>query len=608
MSRKPPDSKPVDANGRHAPAADSTSDRTQYRYLRILGGFLIPYKWHIAGTVLALVVSSATVLTFGVGLRWLVDHGFESGVDGLDKALLGMLAIVAVLAISTFVRAYMVAWIGERVAADLRRDVFANVVRLDPAFFEVTPTGEVLSRLTADTTLLQTVVGSSASWALRNLLMMIGGLIMMAVTNPKLTGLVILVVPLVVGPILFFGRRVRRLSRASQDRIGDVGAHIDETLNAVRTIQAFNHEQVDTDSFTDQVELAFSTSVRRVLARSFLTGLVILTAFTAVGVILWIGGRDLLAGRITPGDLSAFIFFSVVVAGAVGALSEFIADIQRAAGASERLVELLKAEPAIRPPQDPITLPTPAKGIVRFDSVSFKYPARPDQAALDAFDLDIAAGEKIALVGPSGAGKSTVFQLLLRFYDPQNGSIAVDGVDLRRTDPAAVRARIGMVPQEPIMFSDDVTANIRFGRPDASDDEVRAAAAAAQADFVDDLPEGFATYLGEKGIRLSVGQRQRLAIARAILRDPAILLLDEATSALDARSEKAVQAALNRVMAERTTLIIAHRLATVLKADRIVVMEAGRVVATGTHEELIGQGGLYAHLAELQFDLAGAAL
>jgi ATP-binding cassette subfamily B protein len=479
---------------------------------------------------------------------------------------------------------------------------------LPPAFFEVTRTGEVLSRLTTDTTVLQVVVGSTASMAVRNVLLVAGGLIMMAITSLKLTALVILVVPVAVIPIVLFGRKVRELSRASQDRVGDVGATIDETINAVRTVQAFNNEGAEASRFSALVNDAFAAAARRVRARAALAAVVIVLVFTAIGVVLWIGGHDAIAGRITAGDLSAFVFYAVVVAGSVGSLSEFAADLQRAAGASERLFELLDAKPAIAAPANPRPLPSPARGAVAFENVSFRYPARPDRAALHGVSFSVAAGETVALVGPSGAGKTTVFQLLLRFYDPDSGTIRLDGVDIAGADPAAVRARIGLVPQEPVIFGADIAANIRYGRPDASDEEVRRAAAAAQAlEFIEKLPQGFATFVGERGVRLSGGQRQRIAIARAILRDPALLLLDEATSALDAESERLVQRALEELRANRTVIVIAHRLATVQGADRIVVLDQGRVVASGTHGELVAQGGLYARLAALQFSAAAAA-
>jgi ATP-binding cassette subfamily B protein len=576
------------------------------RVLRRLLVFLKPYRLQVTAATIALAIAAGTVLVFGAGLRWLIDEGFARGeIRLLDRALVGMFAVIAVLALATFGRSYLVTWLGERVAADLRLAVFDNVLHLSPDFFETTRTGEVLSRLSADTTLLQAIVGTSASMALRNVLMLLGGMTMMAITSPKLSLLVCLVVPLVVGPIIVFGRRVRALSRTAQDRLGDVGAHLDETLNAVRVVQAFNHQAADVAEFGGRVEAAFTASVRRASLRAALAAIVILLVFGAVGVILWIGGHDMIAGRITAGELSAFVFYAVVVAASVGAISEFAADMQRAAGAAERLFELIDERPTIAAPVEPVKLPIPARGAVALEHVTFRYPTRPERPALDGFDLSVAPGETVALVGPSGAGKTTVFNLLLRFYDPNEGRVLIDGVDLRRADPAEIRARIGIVPQEPVIFAADIGTNIRYGRPDATEAEVRAAAeAAGAAEFINRLSDGYRTYLGERGVRLSGGQRQRLAIARALLRDPALLLLDEATSSLDAESERLVQQALDRLMKGRTVLVIAHRLATVLKADRICVLEQGQLVAAGTHAALVAQGGLYARLAALQFDRA----
>jgi ATP-binding cassette, subfamily B, bacterial len=563
------------------PTPDLAAPSRDFRGLRRVFAFVRPYRLRLVGAMAALVVAAGTVLALGQGLRFLIDDGFRSGSTApLDRAVFILLGVVLLLAVSTYCRFYLVSWIGERVVADLRRAIFDRVVSLCLAYFETRRTGDILSRLTADTTVLQTVIGSSLSQALRNAMMLAGGLAMLFLTSAKLTSLVLLVVPLVVVPILVYGRRVRHLSRDS--------------------------EAIDRARFGERAEAAFAVARRRVAMRAILTFLVILLAFGAIAIILWIGGRDVVAGRISAGDLSAFVFYAVVVAGAVGTLSEVWGDLQRAAGAAERIVELLDTEPEIVAPPHPARFPAP-RGAVVFEDVVFRYPARPDRSALAGFSLAVAPGETVALVGTSGAGKTTVFQLLLRFYDPQSGTIRVDGVDIRTADPAELRARIGLVPQDPVIFGADAWENIRYGRPDASDAEVRAAATAAHAsEFLDRLPQGFATFLGEKGVKLSGGQRQRLAIARAILRDPAILLLDEATSALDAESEFLVQQALEALSADRTTLVIAHRLATVLKADRIVVIDEGSVVATGTHRELLRQGGLYARLAALQFDRAGA--
>lgn len=590
--------------GAASPQSGQRPRRTDIKPLRLLLPYLTPYRLQIVAAMLALTVAAGTLLGLGVGLRTLVDQGFSAGNAALlDRALLVMLGVVAVLAGASYARFALVSWIGERVVADLRRAVFGHVVRLHPGYFETNKTAEIISRLTTDTTVLQVVVGSSASIFLRNILIFCGGAVMLLIASPKLTGLVALVVPLVIVPILVFGRKVRRLSRDSQDKVAEIGATMDESLHAIRTVQAYGHEDLDSRDFARRTEEAFAVAVRRIRARALLTAVVILMVFGAVGTILWIGGRDVLDGTISAGELSAFVFYAVLVAGATGAISEVIGDLQRAAGATERLFDLLATEPEIAAPARPVALPHPPRGEIRFDHVGFRYPSRPDAAALDGLELSVAPGESVALVGPSGAGKTTVFQLLLRFYDPQEGTIRLDGVDIRVADPADVRSRIGLVPQDPVIFSANAWDNIRYGRPDADDAAVRAAAEAANAlEFLDALPQGLNTFLGERGVRLSGGQRQRVAIARAILRDPAVLLLDEATSALDAESEQLVQRALDRLMTGRTTLIIAHRLATVQGVHRIAVLDHGRLIASGGHADLIRQGGLYARLAALQFE------
>ena len=580
--------------------------RANVAALRLLLPFLMPYRWRVVGAALALLVAAGTMLSLGSFVRQLIDKGF-SGLGALNMTALELFGVVAVLAVATFFRFSTVSWLGERLAADLRRRVFDRMLDLSPAFFETARTGEILSRLSADTSVLQTVIGSAISQWLRNGLMLIGSIIMLIVTSPKLAAVVVGVVPVVVVPLIVFGRREKRLSRAAQDRVADVGAYAEESINAIRTVQSFTHESVDRQRFGATVEASVATALRRIHTRAWLILIVILLGFGAIIFGLWLGGREVIEGRMTGGELSAFVLYAVLVATSGSTITELWGEIQRAAGAAERLVELLNETPQIQAPAAPTPLPESAEGRVAFEHVTFHYPARPDRSALEDFSLTVEPGETVALVGPSGAGKTTVFQLLLRFYDPAAGTVRIDGIDLRAADPAAIRARVGLVPQDPVIFSTDAWENIRYGRPDATDDEVRAAAeAASAAEFLDRLPSGFDTFLGEKGVRLSGGQRQRIAIARAILRNPPILLLDEATSALDAESERAVQQALTRLSAGRTTLVIAHRLATVRKADRIIVIDHGRVVATGRHDALVQEDGLYARLARLQFTEAAA--
>ncbi len=564
------------------------------------------YRWRVTGALVALVTAVVLILGIGQGLRGLVDKGVASGDGGhLNAAALSMFGIVAAFAFVTSTRFYLVTWLGERVAADLRRDLFQRVLGLSQAYFEQARTGDILSRLTADIAVLQALVGSAISLGARNVLTAFGAFAMLIVTSPRLAAIVAIVVPVVVGPMLLFGRREKRLSKESQDRIADLGAYAEETINGLRAVQAFTYEKQARRRFDATVERSFQTATRRILTRTMLILTVILFGFGAITFALWVGGRDVVTGRMTGGELSAFVLYAVLLATAGASLSEVWGDVQRAAGAAERLLDLLAEEPSIRAPAVPARLPEVVKGRIAFENVTFEYPTRPGQSALAALSLAIEPGETVALVGPSGAGKTTMLQLLLRFYDPLSGTIRLDGVDISMLDPADLRRRIGLVPQDAVIFSADAWDNIRFGRPDASDADVRAAAVAAAADgFLDALPDGFDTFLGAKGVMLSGGQRQRMAIARAILRDPAILLLDEATSALDAESEHAVQHALATLSKGRTTLVVAHRLATVRRADRIVVLDAGRIVAIGTHDALVQEGGLYARLAALQFDNA----
>ncbi len=580
--------------------------------------FIAPYRWRWLSAVAALLITAAITLTIGQGVRMVIDEGFVAGSsEQLKSAVFFLFSLAVLMSIGTFIRFYLVSWLGERVSADIRTAVFDNMITMDAAFFDTTRSGEITSRLTTDTTLLQTIIGSSFSLALRSSISMVGALIILLITNLKLTLIIFACVPIVLLPILIFGRRVRTLSRKSQDSIADVGTYAGEIIQYIKTVQSYTRENEEKTAFKGEVEKAFSIAKRRIGQRAMLIAAVILLIFGALSGMLWVGGNDVINGVMSPGDLGAFVFYALLVAMGVATLSEVYGELQRAVGATDRLMELMTATPSITCPARPdksapaiaITPPaTPARDTpqlhaeIVIDNITFAYPSRPDQPALVDFSLAIPEGGIIALVGPSGAGKSTIFELLQRFYDPQTGTIKLGGRDLRDFDPQQLRQQFGVVAQHPALFSANVLHNIRYGRPDASDEEVIAAARAAYAhEFIRQLPDGYQSYLGEQGVRLSGGQRQRIAIARAILKDPRILLLDEATSALDTQSEFQVQLALDKLMENRTTVIIAHRLSTVVHADRIVVMDRGRWVASGTHDELLDESTLYASLATHQF-------
>ncbi len=583
-----------------------TSDlppKGQIGSLRYLLYYIKPYRKQAIGAAIALVFTSSGVLGMGTALRHLIDQGIAKG----DQQLLGqgyliLLAVVVALAVGTYTRYLLVSSVGERVVADIRRDVFAKVLAMHTAYFESSRTGDLISRITTDTTLLQTVVGSTISIFLRNTLLFVGGFSLLLFTSVKLSEYVLLMLPLVIFPIVTLGRRVRKLSRATQNKVGDISSHAEETIGAIRTIHAMALEEAEQLRFGKLIDETVDTALSRIRMRAMLTAIVICLIFGAIITVLYIGGQDVVAHRITPGDLSSFIFYSVITAGALGALSEVFGEMQRAAGATERLMELMELEPEITAPNEPYHFTKPPEGRLSFEHVTFHYVSRPDKASLANVSFRIEPGETVAIVGPSGAGKTTIFQLLLRFYDPQFGLIRIDTHDIRTLEPREWRSHIGLVPQDPVIFSTSAFENIRIGKPAATDDEVREAARAASAlDFLEALPDGLNTYLGEKGVRLSGGQRQRVAIARAIVRNPSVLLLDEATSALDAENETLIQSALERIMKDRTTLVIAHRLATVINADRIIVLNDGHIEATGSHEQLLASNPLYKRLAELQF-------
>ena len=588
-------------------ASDQTSktpkNKQDLRLLLRLLPFIAPYKSRVIGAALALIITAGVSLAMGQGIRLLIDQGFDSAEPSqLNQAMLVLAVITLLMALGTFTRFYLVSWLGERVSNDVRLAVFNHLLTLDPYYFEVNRSGEINARLTTDTTLLQSIIGSSISMALRNVLTFVGGLVMMLITNPKLALIVLASVPLIIFPMMLYGRRVRKLSRLSQDRVADIGTYAGEIVQNIKVVQSFTREKEETKAFGQEVEKAFNVAKKRILQRSILIVVAMTLVFTGLSSMIWVGAQDVANGHISSGELAAFVFYALLVAMAVATISEVYGELQRAAGATERLLELLAEEADIQAPKNPHQLNAGALAL-NFEKVSFSYPSRPDQIALDNISFNVAAGETVAIVGPSGAGKSTLFELLQRFYDPKNGTIEVAGNNIKQLKPQDLRSHLGLVPQQPTLFSADVAHNIRYGDPTATHEQVKQAAQKAYAsDFIQRLPEGYSSYLGEQGVRLSGGQRQRIAIARAMLKNPSILLLDEATSALDANSEQQVQAALQSLMQGRTTLIIAHRLATIMHADRILVFNEGKLEAQGKHADLIISSPLYKSLSELQFN------